>query len=83
MKTKSGFENLLGLDFTARVTFLVERIREDSNALCFQVVYAISLIWDFYSIVRVKDTRREQFRVKFQVSKRVYEMIETVWSDVT
>ena len=58
----------LRVGFHYSCNFLVERIREDSDALCFQVVYAIGLIWDFYNIIQVENTPRQQCRVKFQVS---------------
>ena len=53
--------------FHCSSTFLVETIKEDSNALGFQVVDIIGLIWGFYNIVPVENTPREQCIVKFQV----------------
>ena len=58
----------LRVGFHCLGNILLESIKEDSNAVCFQVVDAISLIWGFYNIIKVKNTPREECRVKFQVS---------------
>ena len=58
----------LRVEFHCCYNFWVESVKEDLNAFCFHVVDAIGLIWSFWYIVRVENTSRQQFRVKFQVS---------------
>ena len=83
------------VEFHCSFTFLVKTIKEESNALGFQVVDITGLLWGFYNIVPVENTPREQCIVKCQVffkckislvsncSKGVNKMTETVWSGVT
>ena len=68
LKKKVWIWKPLRVGFHCSCNFLVESIKEDSNALCLQVMDETGLIWGFYNIVRVENTPREQCRVKFQVS---------------
>ena len=60
MKNKPGFENLLELIFATGITY-VGGIKVDSNAFCFLVLDAISLIWGLYNIARVKNSLELKF----------------------